>query len=488
MTLHAPLLSSAPKTEPAPTPSYISTKRQVPYQKYLPWINRGKTATCRPEFSFFPTSASDLQEIVCLARETGKQVRVVGQGHAWSELVPTHDMLVFIEQLNEVSMDLSDPDNPLVIVEAGADVRQVNNVLEQYGYALPTNVVMEHGSWGGLLATGSHGSGWNNQSLSDSIQWMEIVDGIGRLRRFETGIESEEVMNASRLHLGMFGITYRVALRVEKSWRVYEHDCEIPLEAAIDHMKGLVTDHESVEFHWWAFTDKVWMKSWDRTELPITDKPRVSKWQRIWSYVISQLQGVIFFILHRFPVITPILCRCAYWLAPTRGRKVVEIVEAIHAWRAIEGLQTGCMEFAFKIDEEFEEVKKAFRIVLDKVDAYAAQGKFPMNMSMNLRFIAQSDCLLSPAQGPGHTCYIEILGNSDRELWKSFSAEVALEWLKLPGAKPHWGKEFQHVPGIISYLKDVSKEQVSTFTSIKKNLGMDPDGIFMNPLLNQLFI
>src|SRR6185503_15988075 len=107
------------------------------------WENWGKTARCQPEFSFYPQRVEDLIQIIDFARERGQRVRVAASGHSWSELVPTDGILVFIHQLNKVTLDLSDDSHPRVIIESGATVKEVNDVLEEHGYALPLNVVLE---------------------------------------------------------------------------------------------------------------------------------------------------------------------------------------------------------------------------------------------------------------------------------------------------------------------------------------------------------
>ncbi len=102
--------------------------------------------------------------------------------------------LVHAGALNHVRWDQSDSHAPRVIVECGATVKEVNDVLERHGYALAFNVVLESVRFGGLIATGSHGSGWNHQTLSDLVHAMDVVVASGEIRRFETGVASEDVM------------------------------------------------------------------------------------------------------------------------------------------------------------------------------------------------------------------------------------------------------------------------------------------------------
>jgi hypothetical protein len=111
-----------------------------------------------------------------------------------------------------------------------------------------------------------------------------------------------------------------------------------------------------------------------------------------------------------------------------------------------------------------------------------------MNVVMNVRFIKNSTCWLSPAFGEGHTCYIEILSRSKPAHWKRFSGQVASDWLTLPQARPHWAKEFQHIPDIIPYIKNSYGENIARFNQIKSQLQVDPDHMFMNSTLREIFL
>src|SRR6185503_6677224 len=230
------------------------------------WANWGRTARCQPEFSFFPERVEDLIQIVQFARERGKRIRVVGSGHSWSGLVPTDGVLVYIQGLNNVSMDLSDDSHPRVVIESGATVKEVNDVLEAQGYALPLNVVLESVRFGGLIATGSHGSGWNNPTLSDLVHAIEVVTASGEVRKFEAGTDSEEVMNAVRLNLGMLGIMYRITMDVQRSWVVHARDQRLSVDAVFERLRDLIRIHDNVDLFWWPFCDEMWVKTWKKID------------------------------------------------------------------------------------------------------------------------------------------------------------------------------------------------------------------------------
>lgn len=139
------------------------------------------------------------------------------------------------------------------------------------------------------------------------------------------------------------------------------------------------------------------------------------------------------------------------------------------------------------IDPDFANVRWAIEVALGRVRAYAATGQYPLNVTLNARFIHTSDCLLSPAYGPGHTCYIEILGAGNPILWQRFSAEVALDWLTLPQALPHWAKQYRHIPGILDHMRAGLGSNIARFNRVKAELGVDPEGILLNDTLRELF-
>jgi hypothetical protein len=166
----------------------------------------------------------------------------------------------------------------------------------------------------------------------------------------------------------------------------------------------------------------------------------------------------------------------------------MDIVEAIHYRRAIEYTTMGCVEVAFKVDAYFENVKWAIKQVFTRVRTYARRGEYPMNVVMNVRFINNSNCWLSPAFGEGHTCYIEILSRAKQADWERFSGQVAGDWLTLPQARPHWAKEFQHIPDVIQHIKTSYGENIARFNQIKNQLQVDPDNMFVNRTLEEIFL
>lgn len=452
-----------------------------------PWKNWAGNVRCRPEYTFFARSVEDLSTIVRFAREHGRRVRAVATGHSWTPLVPTDDVLVDITGVNRVTLDLSDAAAPRVTMECGATVEAVNHVLEAAGYALPSNVVLESVRFGGLIATGSHGSGWSNHTLSDLVHAIEIVDAAGELRRFEAGVDSEEIMNAARLQLGMFGLIYRMTLNIKPTWTVHAQDRRVPISEVMENLPAWVAQYDNLDLFWWPLADRFWVKTWTRTDAPITARPRYNRFDRARSAVEMQIYQQMLELQHRVPKTTPAISPITFAFSPSQRDQVVPIVEAIHYRRSIEVTKMGCLEIAFKVDDDFANVREAIQMCFDVTRQYADRGEYPFNVTLNVRFVHNSACWLSPAFGKGHTCYIEILSRAKDADWLRYSGEVGRLWLTLRNAMPHWAKEYAQIPGIVEHIKRQLGPNLTRFNTIKAGLKMDPDNLFVNKMLSEVF-
>ena len=148
------------------------------------WQNWSQNLSSNPERVFLPLGRQDLIDVIRRARNKGKRIRVTGSSHSFSPLVPTDDFLVYNRGMRAVSVDKSNPAQPLVTVESGADGADALAEMTPQGVALPTNVVLKSVTYGGLIAAGCHGSGWDNPTLSDLVESMDIIDAAGTVRTY----------------------------------------------------------------------------------------------------------------------------------------------------------------------------------------------------------------------------------------------------------------------------------------------------------------
>jgi hypothetical protein len=464
------------------------------------WHNWGQNQSARPAQIFHPESLGDLRAIVKRALNEGKKVRVCGDGHSWSGLVPTDDFMVFVSKLDKVDVDTTDPARPLVRMESGATVRHVVAAMRSAHVALPSNVVLGTVQFGGLIATGCHGSGRDQKTLSDLVVSIEVVTGkvdpgTGDVEVRTFSVDdgtTEEVMSAARLHLGLFGIIYRMTLRAVPEYNIQTIDQKLPMPAALDAIRDAVGAFDYTELFWFPFNDKAWLKTMTRTAAPPTHDEPVDGFRAWLNLLDAKMAQPGFELVVANPSLAKVWGPLAFNLVPER-QEVESITDGLHYQKAINKLRMGNLEIAFAVDEDFGNFKQAWTFVLDLVDQYATRNEYPMNMAMNARFIKGSDVLLSPSSGNPqgadlYTCYIEILSYYRTPGWSAFEAHVGDEWMKLRNGRPHWAKSYEGVPDIIARTRAAYGDRIERFMAIRASEKLDPANTFVNPLLQKLFL
>jgi hypothetical protein len=462
-------------------------RRELRLRRAVPWVNWAAIASCRAQFVSVPQSVEDLREAVREARARGQRVRVVGSGFSWSSLVPSDDTLIFCERLDRIEVDVSDPARPAVWVEAGVTNRQLNRELERFGLCMPWNVVLETVRVVAIASTGTHGTGRATATVGDLVEAFEVVDAEGRLRVLSEETVGAEVMSAARLNLGLFGVIARVRLRVSPLHRVRQTDERLPVRAVLDDIAAIVRDHDAVELQWFPFNRHVWVRTIDRTPAPRTVHGH-GFWFKAQNFLQNAV-GAVFYVLVSAlaPALTPAVLRLGMRLLSFRTR-VLDLPESHHYHHWIEILRCGCLEVGFKADPSYANVRRAFEVTERLIEAYARRGLYPLNLTVNVRFTGPSGALLSPAYGEGLTAYVEIMWVGRAEGWRELTAELCREWLKVPGALPHWSKEFEHVDGVVEIVRAHLGDRRRRFVAALDRSGVDPDRRFANALLRRLLL
>lgn len=450
------------------------------------WTNWAGNQCAWPDQIWVPQSRADLVAIVHAARQQGRRIRVCGEGHTFSALVPTNDFLVDVRALRRVDLDLDHPEGPRVRVESGASVAEVDAALQAVGLVIPTNVVLSSVRYGGLIATGCHGSGLNQPPLSDFVVAMEVVDGRGEIRTLSDETIGAEAMDAARLGFGLFGIIHSITLRAEPIFNVHHIDrTRADLGATLRDLKQIVLSHDYCDLYWFPFCPWVWLKTYHRTDLPSTLGAGRTRSERMFQQAGMRIGQRICRWLGQHPKYTPATCRMLSRFIPSRD--VIEpVLGGIHFQTGIEFMHARNMEIGFAIDDEFENVRHAWRFAVELVERYARQGKWPLNLALNARFLGTSRALLSPCHGRPHTCFMEVMTHRDARGWDEFVMELGEAWLKLPGAAPHWPKEFEQIPGVFGQIARRYGENVQRFAQIRRELDIDPDDLFVNGLTQRL--
>lgn len=112
-------------------------------------------------------------------------------------------------------------------------------------------------SWtiGGAISTATHGGPYEEPELSSYVVALRIIDGRGRLRRFNND-DHPEVMRALRSALGMCGIIYDLTLKVYPLSVLRANREEIVARDLLEpsRLRHLITGNSYVRLLYFPFT------------------------------------------------------------------------------------------------------------------------------------------------------------------------------------------------------------------------------------------
>jgi xylitol oxidase len=203
-----------------------------------------------------PRAVAEAQELIAAA----ETLRPLGTRHSFSPIADSDGTLLSTEHLNRI-VEIGDD---TVVVEAGIRYGELAAALGDHGVALPNFASLPHISVGGAIATATHGSGADNQSLAAGVSAFELVDATGELRRFRRGDVDFE---GAVVSLGALGLVTRVSLDVVPAFDLRQYVFEkLPWSAVESDLDAILAGGYSVSlFTLWdePAVGTVWIKTKD---------------------------------------------------------------------------------------------------------------------------------------------------------------------------------------------------------------------------------
>jgi hypothetical protein len=236
--------------------------------------------------------------------------------------------LVFTHKLNRIRLDDSNPAEPKVIVEPGMLIDDLNIHFYKWGVALPSNVVPQDVTIGGVISTCAHGSGRKDTAVCDYIASIDIVTAKGKVETFNEKTVGKDIMNAVRTNLGTFGLISEITLNVVPTYNVHVVDSKPNIDALISNIEECVLAHDFVDISWFPFNEQCWMKTFDRTEDNISSNQMALKEIKAPSNT-DGLNNLVIDLMLKYPEITPGVCHALLATSPTQNT-IQNITRAIH--------------------------------------------------------------------------------------------------------------------------------------------------------------
>ncbi len=202
-----------------------------------------------------PRTVDEVQELVART----PRIRALGSRHSFSGMADSAELV----SLDALSPDIRiDADTETVSFNAGLRYGDLGTALQAQGWALRNLASLPHISVAGAIATGTHGSGDRNGTLSRAVAGLELVTASGEL---VTIGPIDEAFDGAVVSLGALGIVTRVTLDIEPTFDVRQDVYEgLTWTRLIENFDAIMGRAYSVS----VFTDwsgesvgRVWLKS-----------------------------------------------------------------------------------------------------------------------------------------------------------------------------------------------------------------------------------
>jgi len=204
-----------------------------------------------------PTTVEEVQAIVGGA----DRVRALGTGHSFNDIADTTGVHVSLARLPvEVSVDA---EHRLARVPAGIRYGELAEILDRQGWAVHNMASLGHISVAGTVATGTHGSGDRNPTLSASVQGLDMVLPSGDTVHLSRSADPDSFAGAV-VALGALGVVTSLDLAVEPAFTVRQYVVDgVSHEALLARFDEAFSSAYSVSlFTTWSpdLVGQVWMK------------------------------------------------------------------------------------------------------------------------------------------------------------------------------------------------------------------------------------
>ncbi len=205
-----------------------------------------------------PETVDELRSLV----EAASSVRVVGSGHSFNDGLKTDGVTISLDRLAGV-VEI-DREAKQVTAWGGTRLRDLTPVLLDEGLAFQTLASHDAQSIAGVVSTDVHGTGRGPAHPSDVVVALDLVDGTGALHEGLT--PDDERFQAAIGGIGAVGIITKLTFQVGDAFDLEQGTFVEGIDWADENLDRLFEQHEHVSFYAYAFTDRLHVHTWTRTD------------------------------------------------------------------------------------------------------------------------------------------------------------------------------------------------------------------------------
>lgn len=428
--------------------------------KGVRWRNWSDSVRGAPRTIFTPRRLDELAETVGRYGREGGHARVVGDGHSFTPLAQTDDVLISLDNMQGI--ESVDADGATVRVQAGTRLKLLGDQLLKRGLAQENLGDIDVQSIAGAISTGTHGTGIRFGSIATQVVGLTIVTASGEVIECSESRRSD-IFKAAQVSLGALGVLASVTLRAVPAKRLHFVSRRERVDTVLANLGRYKQENSHFEFFWMPYTPWAQVKFLNETD----DPPSASNVFGALNKIV--LENGLYWVLSETARIVPPAART---ISRVSALGIATVSETDYSHRLF------ATPRAVKFQEmEYNVPAERFPDVFDEIRSVMAREKFNVHFPIECRFVHSDDIWLSPAYAR-ESAYLAI------HMYKGMPYERyfrAIEPIYQPyGGRPHWGK--MHTLDAATLATRYPRWD--DFRRVRAAL--DPNGVFLNAYLRQL--
>ncbi|XP_013926869.1 PREDICTED: L-gulonolactone oxidase-like [Thamnophis sirtalis] len=328
--------------------------------------NWARTYGSSPEMHFQPTTVDEIREILALARQKSKKVKVVGGGHSPSDIACTEDFMIQMGRMNKI----------LEVKGSGTGLGAVSDVAAA-----------------GVIGTGTHNTGFSHGILATQVVAMTLLTAAGDILECSETV-NPELFRAACVHLGCLGIVLTITFQCVAEFYLQETTFPSTLKEVLDNLDNHLKKSEYFRFLWFPHSDNVSIIYQDHTnKLSLMTSSIDSPVPTTTTTVLAASANAF------LPFLVSWINRFFFWLLFTGKVENVNVSYKIFNYEC---------RFKQHVQDWAIPLEKTKDALLELKGILETNPKMVAHYPVEVRFTQGDDFLLSPCF-QRNSCYINII-------------------------------------------------------------------------------
>ena len=399
----------------------------------------------------------------CKAISESENVRFYGNKQSSADICAGTETLIDISNFNKIIN--FNKNKKQITVQSGIKLSEFLEFLETENLCIPCLPDINTITLGGALATGTHGT--SGSLLAAYMIECRLILANGDIK---TIIESDELMDAVRVSVGVLGAFSTITLQCEDKFILHLKEAPEKDNIWLTNLDKYLKEFDFLRILWIPHSGSGYVIKGKKVEdsLQINENlgPKYLKHRRNVSKLLYKYS-------HKLPWTT--------FFANNILSKVFFSSKKEHKGSLYEATVTKSRGSTLELAEwsiSLEQFPAAFKELKDTINSFS--NKSFIHIPMDIRFVKPDSSWLSNAYQQNTVtmgCVARNAANAD-----SYEAFKTIETIFLKyGGRPHWGKRFSAKNETFKNIYP----QWEKFKTLRKE--MDPNNKFLNTYLANVF-